>query len=156
MGDEFKPLMCTGNPPGANVFIMMTKILGEYAQLDQNQSSTSLPFWSYCDPLWHTNRTLQFEENEEAMQWKSETLKHKCCHFDKIFITTCTGNCQNDNIHCSQWWHFHRNDIIFFTEEVSNLVCASEVRSLQSIVTYASCCLLASYRLPSHTVMENS
>ena len=39
----------------------------------------------------------------------------KCCHFDEIFIIGCTGGCQNDNFHCSQWrkilekfsWNFH-------------------------------------------------
>ena len=124
--------MCTGNPPGANVFIMMTKTFGEYAQLDQNQPSTSLPFWSCCDPLWHTNRTLQFEENEEAMQWKSETLKHKCCHFDKIFVTGCTRNLSQWphslqpvlNI-LSKWYHFlyrrgKQPGLAFRSEEFTN------------------------------------
>ena len=40
------------------------------------------------------------------------TLKQKCCHFDKIFITDCTGSCQNDNFQCSRWWKFQQNDNI--------------------------------------------
>ena len=42
----------------------------------------------------------------------SGSLKRKCCHFDKIFITGCTGSCQNDNFQCSQWWKFHQNNNI--------------------------------------------
>ena len=37
--------------------------------------------------------------------WVSQTLKRKCCHFDEIFITDCTGR-------CSQWWKFLQNDNI--------------------------------------------
>ena len=40
------------------------------------------------------------------------TLKHKCRHFDEIFITGCTESCQNDNFRCSQWLKFHQNDNI--------------------------------------------
>ena len=29
-----------------------------------------------------------------------------------MFITGCTGSCQNDNIQCSQWWKFRQNDHI--------------------------------------------
>ena len=41
------------------------------------------------------------------------TLKQKCCHFDEIFITDCTGSCQNDSFQCSQWWKFLQDDDIF-------------------------------------------
>ena len=40
------------------------------------------------------------------------TLKWKCHHVDKIFITGCTGSCQNDNFQCSQWRKFDQNDNI--------------------------------------------
>ena len=40
-------------------------------------------------------------------------LKRKCLHFDEIFITGCTGSCQNDNFQCSQWLKFRQNDDIF-------------------------------------------
>ena len=43
------------------------------------------------------------------------TLKHKCRHFDEIFITGCTESCQNDNFRCSQWLKFHQNDNISFS-----------------------------------------
>ena len=45
--------------------------------------------------------------------WKTRTcsLKQKCFHFDEIFITGCTGSCQNDIFQCSQWWKFNQNDI---------------------------------------------
>ena len=36
----------------------------------------------------------------------------ECFHFDKIFITGCTGSCQNDNFQWSQWSKFHQNDEI--------------------------------------------
>ena len=39
--------------------------------------------------------------------------KTKCYHFDEIFITGCTGSCQNDNFQCSQWWKFRQNDALF-------------------------------------------
>ena len=42
-------------------------------------------------------------------------LKCKCCHFDEIFITGCTGSCHFDNFRCSQWWKFHQNDNISVT-----------------------------------------
>ena len=41
------------------------------------------------------------------------TLKRKCCHFDDILITGCTGSCHFDNFQCSQWWKFHQNEDIF-------------------------------------------
>ena len=30
-----------------------------------------------------------------------------------MFITGCTGSCQNDNFQCRQWWKFRQNDDIF-------------------------------------------
>ena len=41
------------------------------------------------------------------------SLKRKSLHFDEMFITGCTGSCQNDNFQCSQWWKFRQNDDIF-------------------------------------------
>ena len=41
------------------------------------------------------------------------SLKQECLHFDEIFITGCTGSCQNDNFQSSQWWKFRQNDDIF-------------------------------------------
>ena len=43
----------------------------------------------------------------------SISLKQKCCYFDEIFITGCTGSCHFDNFRCSQWWKFCQNDNIF-------------------------------------------
>ena len=45
------------------------------------------------------------------------TLKRKSLHFDEMFITGCTGSCQNDNFQCSQWWKFRQNDDIFVSVE---------------------------------------
>ena len=44
---------------------------------------------------------------------KCPSLKRKSLHFDEMFITGCTGSCQNDNFQCSQWWKFRQNDDIF-------------------------------------------
>ena len=44
---------------------------------------------------------------------REPSLKRKCLHFDEIFITGCTGSCQNDNFQCSQWLKFRQNDDIF-------------------------------------------
>ena len=49
-------------------------------------------------------------------------LKRKCLHFDEIFITGCTGSCQNDNFQCSQWLKFRQNDDIFVS--VATVPCA--------------------------------
>ena len=46
-------------------------------------------------------------------EWIRYSLKRKCLHFDEIFITGCTGSCQNDNFQCSQWLKFRQNDDIF-------------------------------------------
>ena len=44
--------------------------------------------------------------------WRVWTaLKRECLHFNEIFITGCTGSCQNDNFQCSQWLKFRQNDI---------------------------------------------
>ena len=48
-------------------------------------------------------------------------LKRKCCHFDEIFITGCTGSCQNDNFQCSQWWKFHQDNNISVSVDPSPL-----------------------------------
>ena len=37
-------------------------------------------------------------------------LKYKHHYFDEIVIRKCTGNCQNGNFQCSQWWQFYKND----------------------------------------------
>ena len=47
---------------------------------------------------WHT-----------ALQLPS--LKLKCCHFDEIFIISCTGSCYLENVRSSVWRKFHQNDI---------------------------------------------
>ena len=47
------------------------------------------------------------------------TLKRKCLHFDEIFITGCTGSCQNDNFQCSQWLKFRQIDDIFVSVETN-------------------------------------
>ena len=41
-----------------------------------------------------------------------QSRKQKCCHFDEVFITGCSGSCQNDNFQCSQWGEFNKNDYI--------------------------------------------
>ena len=37
-------------------------------------------------------------------------LKYKHHYFDEIVIRKCTGNYQNGNFQCSQWWQFYKND----------------------------------------------
>ena len=37
----------------------------------------------------------------------------------EIFITGCTGSCQNDNFQCSQWLKFRQNDDIFVSVYMS-------------------------------------
>ena len=45
-------------------------------------------------------------------KWYRFALKQKFCDFDRIFITSCTRSCQNDNLQYSQRWKFRRNDSI--------------------------------------------
>ena len=40
------------------------------------------------------------------------SLKRKCHYFDEIFVTDCTGSCQNDNFQRSQLWKVRQNDNI--------------------------------------------
>ena len=74
--------------------------------------------------------------------WVTHSLKRKCLHFDEIFVTGCTGSCQNDNFQCSQWLKFRQNDDIFVSvlawymrlvQDIS--VCVSQVRMLDTHLT---------------------
>ena len=38
----------------------------------------------------------------------------------KLFITGCTGSCQNENFQCSQWWKFRQIGAIFVSVTVLN------------------------------------
>ena len=58
-------------------------------------------------------------------EWKSVSLKGKCCHFDEIVIVGCTGSCQKDNFQCRQWWKFCRNDDISISLYTSQESCIS-------------------------------
>ena len=61
--------------------------------------------WTFYDTNLYSNVT-------QACTY-TLTLKRKSLHFDEMFITGCTGSCQNDNFQCSQWWKFRQNDDIF-------------------------------------------
>ena len=55
---------------------------------------------------WETNYLFFISNLIKSNQIKSpafmmETLKQKGCHFDEVFITESTGNCQFDNFPCS-------------------------------------------------------
>ena len=53
-----------------------------------------------------------------------QSLKRKCLHFGEIFITGCTGSCQNDNFQCSQWLKFRQNDDIFVSVMLT-MICVT-------------------------------
>ena len=61
-----------------------------------------LTFYSVI--LWFVSTDFIYPEPSGLLQWK--------CHFGEIFITGCTGSCQNDNFQFSQWWKFRQNDNI--------------------------------------------
>ena len=79
--------------------------------------------WPFQEWLYLTNSSitmpssLKLKIRHDASQLLSSeiatSLKRKYCHFDEIFITGCTGSCQNDNFQCSQWWKFRQNGDIF-------------------------------------------
>ena len=48
-------------------------------------------------------------------------LKRKSLYFDEMFITGCTGSCQNDNFQYSQWWKFRQNDDSFVSVGLSSV-----------------------------------
>ena len=64
-------------------------------------------------------------------------LKRKCCHFDEIFITGCTGRCQNDNVRCSQWCKFRQNSDISVSHYCDVIIgaMASQITSLKGPIT---------------------
>ena len=64
-----------------------------------------------CGYLLHENACC------DALNWMY-ALKRKSLHFDEMFITGCTGSCQNDNFQCSQWWKFRQNDDIFVSVRI--------------------------------------
>ena len=77
------------------------------------------PYWELEEEeIKRTGFLAEFEISHNFVnlgKYKSlynHSLKWKCCHFDEIFITVCTGSCQTDNFQCSQWWKFHQNDDI--------------------------------------------
>ena len=61
----------------------------------------------------HYDVTVMWSCMERSCPAPYMSLKRKCLHFDEIFITGCTGSCQNDNFQCSQWLKFRQNDNIF-------------------------------------------
>ena len=58
-------------------------------------------------------------------------LKRKSLHFDEMFITGCTGSCQNDNFQCSQWWKFRQNDDIFVSVRIEMLALPRQNTTMQ-------------------------
>ena len=83
-------------------------------------------FFSF--PVCHFSHSVTSEDAGITVNslWPSDgiwhqrpSLKRKCLHFDEIFITGCTGSCQNDNFQCSQWLKFRQNDDIFVSVMVS-------------------------------------
>ena len=73
------------------------------------------------------------------------TLKRKCCYFDEIFVTGCTGSCHFDNLRCSQRWKCRQNDNIFVSVYVANTIASLSVdhlmcdHNLLSLSTQFSC-----------------
>ena len=69
------------------------------------------PSTSWCWAIYRhvDNHSDVYSPKFFCYQWCHAT--QKCCHFDKISITACTGSCHCDNFQCSQWWKFCQNDI---------------------------------------------
>ena len=62
----------------------------------------SLDWLTYNGPIWQYATISTLKINSVC----SMTATKRKCHFDEIFITGCTGICQNDKFQCSQWWKF--------------------------------------------------
>ena len=74
------------------------------------------------------------------------TLKWKCRHFYEIFISGCTGCCQNDNFQYNKWLKFCQNDNILCQCRDGHAITAATAKQLWRILRnqYALC----SFRLP--------
>ena len=79
------------------------------------------------------SKHIFFAVNINFVYQDQVTLKRKSLHFDEMFITGCTGSCQNDNFQCSQWWKFRQNDDIFVSVliEMDSLVSHWTMIALQ-------------------------
>ena len=77
--------------------------------------------------------------------WVTSSLKRKCLHFDEIFITGCTGSCQNDNFQCSQWLKFRQNDNIFVSVMACRLFGAASNHFLLQCWIIVNCSLRKSF-----------
>ena len=78
-------------------------------------------------PIYPYNTMLQKYRSHHEITNDTPSLKRKCLHFDEIFVTGCTGSCQNDNFQCNQWLKFRQNDI--FVSVIPNR-SVSSVRNL--------------------------
>ena len=83
-----------------------------------NTHSTWYTIARLISPSKHTRSAvtklyLSFDDSFCVRVFDGYSLKRKSLHFDEMFITGCTGSCQNDNFQCSQWWKFRQNDDIF-------------------------------------------
>ena len=79
----------------------------------------------------------------------THTLELECLHFDEIFITGCSGSCQNDNFQCSQWWKFRQNDIFVSVYGVAATKHTTIMRRRET----TTCWLLCLY--PADTLRNN-
>ena len=80
---------------------------------ETRSSSLEIPIsWDMCTKIISDRPAWRCLSTETSL-CTPQTLKRKSLHFDEIFITGCTGSCQNDNFQCSQWLKLRQNDDIF-------------------------------------------
>ena len=96
------------------------------------QCTTDAP-WEILNTLW----PRMHQEDAHLGEIITVTLKRKCLHFDEIFITGCTGSCQNDNFQCSQWLKFCQNDDIFVSVNVTHWHLNKMATNLQMMFSNA-------------------
>ena len=70
-----------------------------------------------------------------------------------MFITGCTGSCQNDNFQCSQWWKFRQNDDIFVSVSCAPKLIATNHASFGIIALLKMC--LSSHSIPCVTFINH-
>ena len=89
-------------------------------------SYTFIKFKSVLEKIYHLMMTFNYIlENFDQVTTKLNCIvdtEQKCHHFDDIFITGCTGSCQNDNFQCSQWWKFYQNNDISISVENNHII----------------------------------
>ena len=104
--------------------------------------------------------SIAMQPLNEKLTWKiflmHNSLKRKCYHFDKIFVTGCTESCHFDNFRCSQWWKFHQNEDISFQWRTGHIIQINTWATSKSFIFQNKLCWNIKKSLPKSTCPTDS